>query len=164
MNLHRVGATAALIINLVLGSPGQAHAASPPPKANPPEPISPMEEAHNWHARTSDYYKRTWGVDIAGVKRVASGFMLEFRYAIVDAKKAEALQVKSSRPYIIDEATDVRLSVPAMENVGELRQSASPEAGRTFFIIFGNPGQVVKHGGHVTVVIGNFRVDGLVVQ
>ena len=65
---------------------------------------------------------------------------------------------------MIDEVTGIRLAVPAMEKVGELRSGSAPEEGRTYFMVFGNPGKVVKSGSRVSVVVGNFRIDGLIVN
>ncbi len=117
----------------------------------------------DWHAREGVYFQRNWGVDIDGVRPVSSGYMLEFRYRVLDPKKAQVLNNKKARPYLIDEATGIRLAVPSMENIGELRQVAAPEADRTYFMIFGNPGKLVKSGSQVSVVIGDFRVTGLTV-
>jgi hypothetical protein len=51
-----------------------------------------------------------------------------------------------------------------MENVGELRQAFSPEPDRIYYMIFGNPGKLVKLGSRVSIVIGNFYIDGLMVD
>jgi hypothetical protein len=112
----------------------------------------------------SQYIQRSWGVDIVGVRRVSSGSMLRFDYRVLDPGKAAALTDRKARPYLIDEATRTALAVPAMENIGELRQVAPLEAQRTYFVIFGNPGGLVKRGGRVTLVVGNFRAEGLVVD
>jgi hypothetical protein len=120
--------------------------------------------AANWSARYGEHYVRTWGVEIIGVRRVSSGSMLEFRYRVVDAEKAKALIEKSSKPYLFDEASGATLAVPALEKVGEVRQTAKPVVDRTYYMIFGNPSQIVKPGNRVSVVIGKFRVDGIIVQ
>lgn len=117
-----------------------------------------------WHARQGLYYQRAWGVDVVGVKPVSSGYMLRFEYRIVDPAKAKPLNDEHNRAYLIDQRSGARLAVPAMENVGELRQTGTPETDRTYFIIFGNPGRLVKKGERVSVVIGNFRVDNLIVE
>lgn len=122
------------------------------------------ESAATWHARRSLFFQRNWGVDIVGVRRVSSGMMLRFDYRVVDVPRAQALRDKKARPYLIDEASNTALAVPAMENVGELRQVAPYEPGRTYYIIFGNPGGLVKRGGRVTLVVGNLRAEGLVVD
>jgi hypothetical protein len=117
-----------------------------------------------WHAQHATLFERTWGVDVVGVRRISSGQMLRFSYRILDPVKAKPLQAKEVKPYLTDEATGTRLAVPALENVGELRQTAAPEAGRTYFMIFGNPGGLVKSGSPVDVVIGGFHAEGLIVD
>ena len=51
-----------------------------------------------------------------------------------------------------------------MENIGKLRQSTPAEEGKSYWIAFSNKGRRVKRGDHVSVVIGQFRADGLVVD
>jgi len=117
-----------------------------------------------WHARYSDRYKRNWGVDIAGVRHVSSGYMLRLSYTVVDVARAAPLFDKRSRPYLIDNKTGARLAVPAMENIGELRQTATPIPGRTYFVIFGNPGKLVQPGDRVNIVIGDFKAEDVIVD
>jgi hypothetical protein len=114
--------------------------------------------------RPALYYRRNWGIDLVGIRPTASGLMLRFDYRVVDPAKAAVLTDHTIRPYLIDEASRTALAVPAMENVGELRQRAPLEPDRTYFMIFGNPGRVVKRGSRVTIMAGNFRAEGLVVQ
>ena len=143
-----------------LAEQGKAGKASEAPSAaHSSEPSAAV-----WHQRHDDYFRRNWGIEILGVRHVSSGYMLEFKYRILDSAKAAVLNEKRSKAFVIDEATDTRLAVPAMENIGELRQSSSPEEGRVYYIIFGNPGKLVKKDGHVDVVIGRFRADGIVVE
>ncbi|MEI8169063.1 MAG: hypothetical protein WCG50_05280 [Rhodoferax sp.] len=117
-----------------------------------------------WRARQGLYYKRNWGVEIIGVKPVSSGYMLSFKYRVLDPEKAKLLNDRQTRAFLRDEATGNVLSVPAMENVGELRTGAAPIADRTYFMIFGNPGKLVTSGSRVSVVAGAMHVDGLIVD
>lgn len=134
-----------------------AHAAMPAPsEAKPARKFA--------GGRPSLYFKRTWGIDIVGVHPVSSGEMLAFRYRVLDEAKAKPLFDKTVKPYLIDDATGTRLAVPAMENVGDLRQDDAPEADRIYYMIFGNPGKLVKPGGRVSVMIGNFHLEGLIVD
>lgn len=112
----------------------------------------------------SIYFKRTWGVAVIGVKPVSSGYMLAFKYRVLDPEKAKLLNDRRSKAYLVDEATGTVLAVPAMENVGELRTGAAPEPDRAYFMIFGNPGKLVKSGSRVSVVAGSLHVDGLIVD
>jgi hypothetical protein len=121
-------------------------------------------KANNWHVREANRYKREWGVDIVGARRISSGEMIEFRYRVLDATKAKALNDKRSNAFMIDQATGKKLVVPQMEKVGLLRTTAPPQLNRVYWMIFANPGNIVKPGNAVNVVIGNFHVDGLIAQ
>jgi hypothetical protein len=126
-------------------------------------PLS-VASASDWRQRQGLYYKRNWGVEIIGVKPVSSGFMLAFKYRVLDPEKARLLNDRQTRAFLRDEATGNVLSVPAMEKVGELRTGAAPVADRSYFMIFGNPGRLVKSGSRVSVVAGAMHVDGLIVE
>jgi hypothetical protein len=58
----------------------------------------------------------------------------------------------------------VRLSVPSLEKVGQLRQGVTEEAGKSYWMAFSNPRRTVKRGDRVNIVIGQFQADGLVVE
>lgn len=131
----------------------------PVPAASPRSGAAPGSRT-----RRGLYFHRQWGIDIVGVRRVSSGYMLRFDYRVVNPARAAVLSDRKARPYLIDETTRTALAVPAMENVGELRQVAALETNRTYFVIFGNPGGLVKRGSRVTLVVGNLRAEGLVVQ
>jgi hypothetical protein len=124
----------------------------------------PVQTAADWRMRRGLYYKRNWGVEIIGVKPVSSGYMLALRYRVLDAQKAKVLNDRQTKAYLRDEVTGTVLAVPAMENVGELRSGAAPEEDRNYFMIFGNPGKLVKSGSRVSLVVGDLHVDGMVVD
>ncbi len=105
-----------------------------------------------------------WGVKIVGIRRTAAGYMLDFRYRVTDPDKAAPLFVRKTKPYLIDQRTGARLVVPNPPKVGPLRTSDKPLKGRIYFIMFANPGKLIKPGQRVTIVIGKFRVQGLIVQ
>ncbi len=134
------------------------------PRAAQPRSGRRTETFAAWHTRRGLHIQRSWGVDVVSVRPVSSGYMLRFDYRVVDPTRAAALTDRSTKPYLIDEASRTALAVPAMENVGELRQSAPPERNRTYYLIFGNPGKLVKRGSRVTLVVGNLREEGLVVE
>jgi hypothetical protein len=159
-------ATALLAAALLACASGEARAAemAPPAPVHKKRQKGKPESVASWHARRSLFFQRNWGVDIVGIRRVSSGLMLRFDYRVVDPQRAAALNDKKVKPYVIDEATGTALAVPAMENIGELRQVAPAQANRTYFIIFGNPGGLVKRGGRVTLVIGSLRAEGIVVD
>jgi len=114
--------------------------------------------------RAREYYLSIWGVDGLTVRAVEAGDLIRFNYRILDPDKAAPLNDKKSEPYLVDEGAGVKLVVPQLEKVGQLRQSGTPEAGRVYWMAFSNKGRRVKQGDLITIVIGKFRAEGLVVQ
>jgi hypothetical protein len=114
--------------------------------------------------RAGEYYGLVWGVDSLTVKLVESGEVVKFTYRVLDANKAKALNDKKNEPSLIDPQAGVKLVVPSLEKVGQLRQTATPDDGKVYWMAFSNKGRHVKRGDHVMVVIGRFRADGLVVD
>jgi hypothetical protein len=105
-----------------------------------------------------------WGVRVVGLRLTAAGYMLDFRYRVVDAEKAKPIFDRRTKPVLIDATTGARLVVPVPPKTGALRSSNTPIAGRTYFMFFANPGRFLKPGSRVTVVIGAFKAENLVVQ
>jgi len=105
-----------------------------------------------------------WGVDSLRVKLAESGELVRFDYRVLDPEKAAALNDKKAEPELYDAEAGVKLVVPQMEKVGKLRQSSTPQAGRTYWMAFSNPTRVVKRGHRVDVVIGSFRASNLLVE
>lgn len=110
------------------------------------------------------YYRLVWGVDSLNVKLMEQGELVRFTWRVLDPKKAMVLNDKRLEPALIDPRAGVSLVVPSMEKIGQLRQAAPPEAGRSYWMTFSNKGRTVKRGDHVGVLIGEFRADGLVVD
>jgi hypothetical protein len=105
-----------------------------------------------------------WGVKILGIRQTANAFLLDFRFRVTDPEKAAPLTDRKAKPYLIDEASGVKLEVPNAPKVGSLRARGNPEPSRTYFILFGNSRGLVKKGNKVTVVIGDFEVENLIVE
>jgi hypothetical protein len=110
------------------------------------------------------YYKLVWGIDALSVKWAESGEMIRFSWRVVDPERAGVLNDKKIEPSLIDPKAGVSLVVPVMEKIGQLRQSAPPEAGKSYWMAFSNKGRLVKRGDRVDVVIGPFRAENLVVD
>jgi len=76
------------------------------------------------------YYEGVWGVGELRVKVAESGELIRFNYRVLDPEKAAALNDKKAKPEMDDVQAGVKLSVPQMEKIGDLRQSSTPKAGR----------------------------------
>jgi len=114
--------------------------------------------------RAGTYYELVWGVDSFILKWAESGEVIRFSYRVLDPAKAKALNDKKAEPSLIDPKAGVKLVVPSLEKVGQLRQTGTPEAGKSYWMAFSNKGRLVRKGDHVDVVIGQFRAQGLVVD
>jgi hypothetical protein len=114
--------------------------------------------------RAGRFYALFWGIDSPTVKAVESGELIRFTYHVLDPDRAKAINDKKNEAYLIFPDAKIRLSVPSLEKVGQLRQSSTPEAGKTYWMAFSNPGRRVKRGDRVNVVIGHFQAEGLVVE
>jgi len=135
-------------------------ASSPAPGASLPAPVDVTLP----HPREATRLKRQWGVDVIGVRETAAGYMLEFRYSVIDPKKAAPLFVRQTKPVLIDEATGAQLQVPTPPKTGALRNSNPPLARHTYWMFFANPGRSLKRGQRVSVVIGDFRAEHVVIR
>lgn len=114
--------------------------------------------------RAGKYYSLVWGVDALTVKAVEQGELIRFSYEVLDPAKATALNDKKLEPKLVAPDAKAILVVPSLEKVGQLRQSSTPEAGKSYWMAFSNPRRTVKRGDRVSVVIGQFHADGLVVE
>lgn len=111
-----------------------------------------------------DYHHALWGVDNMLVRYTASGNLIRFSYRVTDPAQAKVLGDKRATPYLYGQRSRAVLHVPVMDKVGQLRQSGGGEAGREYWMVFSNKGNLVKPGDRVNVVIGSFHADGLMVE
>jgi len=139
-----------------------------PPQAGAGKPAAAATPYRNQPVHFSNrarmYYEMVWGVDSLSAKVVESGEIIRFSYRVLDPERARVLNDKKIDPVLISPERGVKLVVPTMEKVGQLRQSATPEAGKSYWMAFSNKGRTIKRGDRVNVVIGNFHADGLEVE
>lgn len=114
--------------------------------------------------RARQFYASMWGIDSLGVKYAESGELLRFNYRVLDSAKAAPLNDKKLAPALIAPRAGVKLTIPSLEKVGQLRQSSPPESGKVYWMAFSNKGRPVRPGDRVNIVIGNFHADNLLVQ
>lgn len=105
-----------------------------------------------------------WGVEIYGVRQATGGMMIDFRFRVLDAAKAEPLFDSRNKAYLVKEGAEIRLPVPVGAKVGAFRPTNRGKnivSDRDYYMMFANPGSYVQPGQKVSVVIGDFKVDGL---
>jgi hypothetical protein len=104
------------------------------------------------------------GIKIVSLRPTSAGQMLDLRFQVVDPEKSKAVLDKNKKAYLLDGKTGKTLPVPVTKS-GPMRQTTlKPEAGRVYFMLFANPGGMVKEGSRVSLVIGDFRKDDIIVD
>jgi hypothetical protein len=105
-----------------------------------------------------------WGIEITSLRVTANGHMLDYRYRVLDADKATDLFRRQLEPYLVHQASGKVLAVPETAKLGPLRNSNIPQEGRIYWMFFGNTGKLVHPGDRVTVVIGELRIEDILVE
>jgi len=144
-------------------APAKGPDTSKPAPAAKPEVHSPFQP-DRFPKRARAYYENVWGIDSLSVRAVESGELIRFSYRVLDPVKAKILNDKNTEAFLIYPERNIKLIIPALEKVGQLRQSNSPQAGTAYWMAFSNPHKDVKPGNHVNIVIGTFHADGLQVD
>jgi hypothetical protein len=108
-----------------------------------------------------------WGVEVIGIDLTSAGYMLDFRFRVVDAEKALPLFDHRIKPYVVADKSDIKLPIPMAPKVGAFRptnRGKNIKADKTYYMVFANPDSYVKPGEKVSVVIGDFRAANLTVR
>lgn len=107
-----------------------------------------------------------WGIRAVSLRPSLGGTVLDFRYKVVDAEKARPLFDRRIKPYLFDPSTGVSLGMPEETNLGALRASPRnpPVVGKHYYVLFSNGFGTVKKGTKITVVIGDCKLENVVVE
>ena len=107
------------------------------------------------------------GIRMEGLRLSAAGYMLDFRYRVIDPARAAPLLDKKVRPYLLDQESGAQLAVPDTAKLGQLRTTGRNKVihdDRDYFILFANPGRFVQAGSKMTLVMGDLRIDNITVE
>jgi hypothetical protein len=146
--LHVVGALAGALLALgsvalvsgVSTGESQPHAAKPPPL---PAAVS-----------ASGLAERS-GVRVVRVAATGGGGLLDLRYQVVNPDVAAAVHDPGTPPALVDERSGLVIGQLLMGHM----QHGRPKAGVTYYLVFINPGDAVRRGDRVSVVLGHARVE-----
>jgi hypothetical protein len=100
------------------------------------------------------------GVRVVRVALTGGDGLVDLRYQVVDAEKAVSLHAAATPPLLIDERTGAVVKDVLMGH----RETGTPKAGLTYYIIFLNSGAVLAKGSRVTVQLGDARLAHVRVQ
>jgi hypothetical protein len=156
-----------LLLAMALNWPGQAAGAASPsnpaPDAAPAKGDAPKQDAGK--TKLAQLAEERLGVKIRGVRLSAAGFMLDLRYRVLDAAKAEPMLDRKVQPYLLD-SSGARLGVPASPKVGQLRSTRRSAIllDRDYSMLFGNPGRYLTRGSKITLVVGEQKIENLTIE
>jgi hypothetical protein len=109
-----------------------------------------------------------FGIESLGVRLSAAGTMLDLRLRVRSREKAAPLFVRKAASYLVAEETGAVLRVARSPKIGALRATVRTaemvKQGRVYATLFANPGRLVKAGDTVTVVLGDYRAEHVVVR
>jgi len=110
-------------------------------------------------------WEKEGGIKVLYIRQTAAGYMLDFRYKVIDPMKASAFIKRSNRPLLHVLKNGSTLKVPSSSKIGPLRQSAQfAKVGKNYFMFFANPGRMVKSGDDIRITIGDFKSKILTVE
>lgn len=105
------------------------------------------------------------GIRLESLRLSGAGLLIDFRYKVIDAAEAAQIVNRKVQPYIVDQATGHQFSVPHAQKVGTLRHMGGKlQDGRSYSMLFANPGRTIKSGAKVDVVVGHLKLEGLTVE
>lgn len=140
------GAAVVLVAALALGVVG-----APGPRATV-RPLPPAVSAAGLLERS--------GVRVVRVAASGGGGLLDLRFQVVDPDRAVAVHDAETPPALVDERTGGVIAGLLMghSHHGRLK------AGLTYYLVFDNPGSLVRRGDRVSVVLGPARLEHVAVR
>ncbi|HOX46266.1 MAG TPA: hypothetical protein PK668_21865 [Myxococcota bacterium] len=104
------------------------------------------------------------GVQLESVRLTAGRQMVDVRFRITDPDQAATLFARDRAAALIDPRDGGRLQVQSSPFTGPMRPRGTPQAGRTYFVLFANRGGRLAPGDRVDLELGPLQARNLVVQ
>ena len=92
------------------------------------------------------------------------GAIVDFRYRVIDEIRASRLLDRDVKIRLIEPSTGARAIVMNSPKIGPLRNTGSPVEGRTYYMLFQNPGLTLKSGAVIDLEIGDRVLTGVILE
>lgn len=110
---------------------------------------------------TTDGLAARYGIDITLIGVTAAGGMVDFRYQVTDTDKADlVIHDLDLFPKIVEEDTGATLVMRSLPH----SHNQKLELGGNYFFLLPNGNNALHPGSSVTLVIGDVRVEHMIVQ
>ena len=100
------------------------------------------------------------GVRLTQVAVTGGGGLIDLRFQVLDPNRANSLHDASTPPAVIDEKSGLVVRDLLMSHA----HTGKYTAGETYYLVFENPGNWIRRGANVTVLLGPAQVDHVVVR
>ncbi|MFD3402038.1 hypothetical protein ACFWUU_15215 [Kribbella sp. NPDC058693] len=100
------------------------------------------------------------GVRITQVAVTGGGGLLDLRFQVLDPNRANSLHDASTPPAVIDETSGLVVRDLLMSHA----HTGKFTTGETYYLVFENPGNWIRRGSKVTVLLGQAQVEHVVVR
>ncbi|HEV7665592.1 MAG TPA: hypothetical protein VGQ62_18820 [Chloroflexota bacterium] len=106
---------------------------------------------------TAGIIEERWGVRFTQIGVTADGGLVDVRYQVLDADKAQVLTSDEEHlPVLLDEGSGKVI------NSAALMPNHNLQAGRTYFVLYRNTDGAITPGNQVSIVLGGQRLEHLV--
>lgn len=132
-----------------------------PPVAKPAVAPLPID------SKIRDKIKEEKGVEILSLQLTAAGYMMDFRFRVVDVKKSKIFFDQKIKPLVHVNKSNAKLPVPMAAKVGAFRMTdrgKNVKENKTYYIVFANPDTHVKSGDKVTMIFGDYKIENMTVN
>jgi hypothetical protein len=108
--------------------------------------------------------EQRWGILPLSIQLTAAGQLVDCRFLVVDPNKAAALMKQGNKTYLVGQASGIKIPASRTKASPLNQTGTKPIAGKVYPILFVNTGGVIKAGSKITLVIGEFRLENIVVE
>jgi hypothetical protein len=117
----------------------------------PPSAAGPTE------AEMSSFQEQT-GIRVIRVALTGGGGLVDLRYQVIDAEKAAVVHLEP--PVLVDEDSGATIDTLFMGH----SHGGDPKAGYSYPLLFVNEGGLLQAGGAVSVVVGDWRLEHVILR
>ncbi len=112
-------------------------------------------QADEGNLKTIDL-KKDWGIEPVMLRISAGGYMIEFRYKVLDVDKATVLSVNKEFPHLLSMKSKAKFDVPYGSTVGYLKSNRKfLKLNRNYITMFANENRHMLPGDQVKIMVGN---------
>lgn len=112
-------------------------------------------QAEETNLKTIDLEK-DWGIQPVFLRITGGGYMIEFRYKVVDTQKALVLSANKVFPTMLSMKSKARLAVPYSSTVGYMKSNRKfLKQDRNYIVFFANENRHMLPGDQVKILVGD---------